>query len=58
MVFTSSMWGISILCDFRPISFRSVVVFSLGKDFLFKYVLGHCEIHRIVKFKGFGRVVH
>ena len=43
------MWGISILADFRPIldvSFHTVVVFALGKDFLFKFVLGHCDILR------------
>ena len=41
--------GISILADFRPIldvSFHTVVVFALGKDFLFKFVLGHCDILR------------
>ena len=38
------MWGISILADFRPwgISFHAVVVFALGKNLLFKSVLGHC----------------
>ena len=43
------MWGISILADFRPIwgiSFHTVVIFGLGKDFLFKSVLGHCDILR------------
>ena len=40
------MWGISILADFRPIwgiSFHTVEVFGLGKDFLFKSALGHCD---------------
>ena len=39
------MWGISILADFRPmgISFHTVAVFGLGKNLLFKSVLGHCE---------------
>ena len=39
------MWGILILADFRPlgISFHSVIVFGLGKNLLFKSVLGHCE---------------
>ena len=36
------MWGISILANFRPMSFYFVVVFGLGKDLLFKSVLGHC----------------
>ena len=26
------------------ISFHAAVVFVLGKDFLFKYALGHCEL--------------
>ena len=40
------MWGISILADFRPMgyNYHAVVVFGLGKNFLFKSVLGHCEI--------------
>ena len=40
------MWGISILVDFRPmgISFHAVIVFGLGKNLLFKSVLGHCGI--------------
>ena len=36
------MWGISILVDFRPT--YPVIVFGLGKNILFKYVLGHCAI--------------
>ena len=38
------MWGITILADFRPMgyNFHAVVVFGLGKNFLFKSVLGHC----------------
>ena len=38
------MWEISILADFRPIdiSVYAVVVFGLGKNLLFKSVLGHC----------------
>ena len=38
------MWGILILADFRPmsISFNAVIVFGLGKNLLFKSVLGHC----------------
>ena len=37
------MWGISILVilDLWGISFPAVVVFGLGKNFLFKSVLGH-----------------
>ena len=34
---------ISIL-DLWGISFHAVVVFSLGKDLLFKSILGHCVI--------------
>ena len=38
------MWGISILADFRPVGCKlyDVVVFGLGKNFLFKSALGHC----------------
>ena len=40
------MCRILILADIRPmlwgISFHAVVVFGLGKDLLFKSVLGHC----------------
>ena len=41
------MWGISILADFRFIDlwgmrFPAVEVFGLGKNLLFKSVLGHC----------------
>ena len=40
------MWGISILADFRPmgISIHAVAVFGLGKNLLFKSVLGRCVI--------------
>ena len=40
------MWGISILADFRPmgIRFHAVVVFVLGKNLLFKSVLGRCVL--------------
>ena len=36
------MWRISILADIRPmgINFHAVIVFGLGKDLLFKSVLG------------------
>ena len=39
------MWGILILADFTPMgrSVHTVIVFGLGKDLLFKFVLGHCE---------------
>ena len=39
------MWGISILADFRPMGYKfsAVVVFGLGKNFLFKSILGHCD---------------
>ena len=38
------MWGISIPADFRPmgISFHAVVVFGIGKNLLFKFILGRC----------------
>ena len=38
------MWGISILAEFVlwGISFHAVAVFGLGKNLLFKSVLGHC----------------
>ena len=41
------MWRISILADIRPMGFHAVVVFGLGKNLLFKSVLGHCvhELH-------------
>ena len=43
------MWGISILADLdlRGIIFHAVVVIGLGKDLLFKIVLGHCVLERI-----------
>ena len=43
--------GISILADFRPmgISFHAVVVFGLGKNLLFKSVLGHCG--KVIQFE-------
>ena len=44
------MWGISIL-DLWCISFHAVVVFGLGKDLLFKSVLGHCCFWFVVQIK-------
>ena len=48
------MWGISILADFRPMGYKlsccgslSKTVFDLGKNLLFKSVLGHCVNHLI-----------
>ena len=40
------MWGISIFADLDlwGISFHAVIVFGLGKNLLFKYVLGHCVL--------------
>ena len=43
------MCGISILADFGPmgvwgISFHAAIVFGLGKNFLFKSALGHCDL--------------
>ena len=40
-VFEKSMWWISILANFRLSSFHAVVVFGLGKNILFKYIIGH-----------------
>ena len=39
------MWGFQFLLilDIWGISFHAVVVFGLGKNLLFKSVLGHCE---------------
>ena len=39
------MWRILILAilDLWGISFHGVVVYGLGKDLLFEYVLGRCE---------------
>jgi hypothetical protein len=31
-----------LILDLRGIKFHAVIVFGLGKDFLFKSVLGHC----------------
>ena len=31
-----------LILDLWGISFHAAVVFGLGKDFLFKYALGHC----------------
>ena len=39
------MCRILILVDIRPMGYkRDVVVFGLGKNLLFKYILGRCEI--------------
>ena len=32
------------MLDQWGIGFHAVVVFGLGKDFLFKFVLGRCEV--------------
>ena len=41
----NSTWGISILADLRPgVRFQAVAVFGLGKNLLFKSVLGHCTV--------------
>ena len=38
------MWGFQLLLILDPwgISFHAIVVFGLGKNLLFKSVLGHC----------------
>ena len=40
------MWVIQFLLilDLWAVSFHAVVVFGLGKDFLFKSTLGHCVL--------------
>ena len=42
-------WGISILAAFRPMGYKfsSWVVFGLGKNLLFKSILGHC-VHQYI----------
>ena len=32
-----------LILDLRVVSFHAEVVFGLGKAFLFKYTLGHCD---------------
>ena len=34
-----------LILDLWGINFQAVVVFGLGKNLLFKSVLGHCELH-------------
>ena len=36
-----------MILDLWGISFHAVVVFSLGKNLLFKYVLGHCASYMV-----------
>ena len=43
------MCRILILADIRPISFHAVVVFGLGKNLLFKSILGRCVISLTLK---------
>ena len=42
------MWGFQLLLilDLWGVSFHAAVVFGLGKDFLLKSTLGHCEEER------------
>ena len=37
-------WRISILADFKPMVYKLSCCGSLGKNLLFKFVLGHCGI--------------
>ena len=37
-----------LILDLWGISFHAMVVFGLGKDLLFKSVLGHCVLLRIL----------
>ena len=42
---TRPVWRISILADFRPMGYKLSCLgslWSVGKDLLFKSVLGHC----------------
>ena len=38
-----------LILDLWGISFHAAVVFGLGKDFLFKYALGHCDLKGLKK---------
>ena len=40
------MCRILILADIRPIGYKAVVVFGLGKNLLFKSILGRCGRRR------------
>ena len=44
------MWGVEFLLilDLWGISFHGVIVFGLGKNLLFKSVLGHCVVPWLV----------
>ena len=39
-----------LILDLWGISFHAVVVFALGKNLLFIFVLGHCGTYFVVKF--------
>ena len=43
------MWRILILANIRRLGFHAVVVFGLGKELLFKYVLERCRVALIKK---------
>ena len=46
-----------LILDLWGISFHAVVVFSIGKDLSFRFVLGHC-VHRPVAmlYSSFGQL--
>ena len=39
------------ILDLWGINFHAVVVFGLGKNFLFKSVLGHCDVRLLIEFE-------
>ena len=46
------MCRILILVDIKPMGYNhAVVVFALGKNLLFKSVLGHCDLIRVGRSK-------
>ena len=43
-------WRISILADFRPMGYKLSCCGSLGKNLLFKSILGRCaEVTKIIE---------
>ena len=47
-----------LILDLWGISFHAVIVFGLGKNLLFKSVLGHCELLLTTEFKEYQRKWH
>ena len=48
-------WGISICANFRPMVYKlhAVVVLGLGKNFLFKSIIGRCDLREMNSFLFF-----